>query len=274
MDGLDEALAERDMHLTVARLTDEELVSPDILPKVMRESMSDGMIVNYTHNIPARMRELIRANKVPAVWVNAKLGEDCVHPDDFGAALSTTRRLIAMGHRRIALLHLISPGSFFRGPFEEEKKKFHFSEIDRAGGYLAAMAEAGLAPRIMDHDRFVTDDKQMDACRALLAGTDGKGGNRPTAVIVYSDRDLSMLMCAAMEARLEVPRDLSVLAFFPIEVWVAGKYVSPIAVPTAEIGRRAVAMLTRKIAAPDIACAPEAVPYEADFGATVAPPTQ
>src|SRR4051794_20332710 len=61
LDGIDDELATRGMHLTVSRLTDEELSSDDILPKVLREYLADGMIVNYTHEIPPGMLELIRA---------------------------------------------------------------------------------------------------------------------------------------------------------------------------------------------------------------------
>src|SRR5215470_8292138 len=71
LDGLDDALAQHDMHLTVSRLTDEELTSDGFVPKVLRESMADGMIVNYTHDIPQAMLDLIHAHHAPAVWLNA-----------------------------------------------------------------------------------------------------------------------------------------------------------------------------------------------------------
>ena len=48
--------------------------------------MADGMIVNYTHEIPQPMLDVIRAHHTPAVWLNAKLASDCVYPDDLGAA--------------------------------------------------------------------------------------------------------------------------------------------------------------------------------------------
>src|SRR5262245_28817077 len=118
LDGLDDELAQHDMHLTVSRLTDEELSTEAFLPKVLRESMADGMIVNYTHEIPPAMLNLIHAHHAPAVWLNAKLGEDCVFPDDHGAARATTKQLIELGHRRIALVHFIAP-NVFAGTFEQ-----------------------------------------------------------------------------------------------------------------------------------------------------------
>src|SRR3954471_13447507 len=168
LDGLDDELAHHNMHLTVSRLTDEQLSRDDFLPKVLREYMADGMIVNYTHEIPPRMLELIHAHHTPAVWVNAKLAQDCVYPDDFTAAESTTARLIGLGHRRIALLHLMSPGIFGPIKFEEARPRFHYSVADRAEGYAGAMLRAGLKPRLAHDDRFVADDEQIGACRALL----------------------------------------------------------------------------------------------------------
>ncbi|HEX3358423.1 MAG TPA: LacI family DNA-binding transcriptional regulator [Tepidisphaeraceae bacterium] len=265
LDGLDDSLARHDIHLTVSRLTDEELSSDDFLPKVLRQSMTDGMIVNYTHEIPQGMLDLIHAHHAPAVWLNAKLKEDCVYPDDFAAAQSATARLIGLGHRRIALLHLISP-NIFATNFEQAKPKFHYSVSDRAAGYATAMLDAGLSPIVTHHDRYIDNSEQLDACRALL-----RGENRPTAVVVYSDRDLSLLMCAASELGLSVPKDLSVLVFYPTDVWSAGKSVSAIQVPTSEMGRRAVAMLMQKIESPNESCSPVAVPYDARFGETVAP---
>ena len=106
-----------------------------------------------------------------------------------------------------------------------------------------------------------------DESRALLSGED-----RPTAVIVYSERDVSLLMAAAAELHLSVPRDLSIVVFAPFEPWVAGNHVSAVAIPTAEIGRHAVRMLLKKIATPGESFAPEAIPYEAVLGATIAPP--
>ena len=143
------------------------------------------------------------------------------------------------------MLHFIS-SSVFGDTFEQARPKFHYSVGDRAAGYVSVMREAGLVPAILHHDRYTDDADQMNACRALLQRDD-----RPTAVLVYSERDVSSLMCAAGELGLQIPRDLSVLVFHPGELWVAGKYVSAVEMPTTEIGERAVAMLMRKIESPN-----------------------
>jgi LacI family transcriptional regulator len=266
LDGLDDALAQHDMHLTVSRLTDEELTSGSFIPKVLRQSMADGMIVNYTHEIPQPMLDLIHAHHAPAVWLNAKLKEDCVYPDDFGAARSVTQHLIGLGHRRIAFLHFISP-AIFEVPFEQARAKVHYSDWDRADGYATAMRQVGLPARVVNHERYVRDDEQVDACRELL-----QGDARPTAVLVYSERDVSSLLCAAAELGLHVPRDLSIVVFHPGKLFAGGKHVSVVPVPTEQMGRRAVDMLMRKIDSPNELCSPEAVTYGSVSPDTVAPP--
>jgi LacI family transcriptional regulator len=255
LDGLDEALAQHDMHLTVSRLTDEELSSENFAPKVLREWMADGMIVNYTHEIPRRMLDVIHAHHAPAVWLNAKLPSNCVYPDDFGAARDATKRLLSLGHRRIAMVHFISP-TFYAIPFEQARPRFHYSVADRAAGFKEAMREAGLSPRFAHHDRYVDDREHLEECRALLSGPD-----RPTALILYSEPDLTAVLCAAAELGLSAPRDLSVMVFHPHEIRAAGRCFTAIPVPTREIGRRAVAMLMQKLEDGDRPCAPEAVPY-------------
>ena len=267
LDGLDDALAQHDMHLTVSRLTDEELSSDNFLPKVLRESMADGMIVNYTHEIPQGMLDLIHAHHAPAVWLNAKLKEDCVYPDDFGAARAATQHLLSMGHKRIAFVHFISP-TVFSVPFEEARPRFHYSDADRVNGYASAMRDARLSPRLVCDDRYVRDEEQRDACRALLAGAD-----RPTAVLLYSDRDLSSLVCTAAELKLSIPRELSVVVFHPGQLFAGGKHVSVVQVPTEQIGRLAVAMLMRKLESANEQCEAVSVPYEVVSRQTSAAPS-
>ena len=265
LDGLDEELCKHNMHLNVSWLTDEELSTHDFLPKVIRESMADGLIINYTHDLPPPMLEAIRAHHAPAVWVNAKLPGDCVYPDDAGAARAATEQLIGLGHRRITFLHLIAP-LFGCGSFAQAKPRFHYSVTGRADGYVQAMRAAGLEPRVAHHDRFVDSAEQLGACARLLEEPD-----RPTAVLLYSEHDLSAMMCAAAGRGLSIPRDLSVVTFYPTDPWTGGKHVSAAQIPTVEIGRRAVRMLLRKIASPDEPCAAESVPYDAVLGETVAP---
>src|SRR5688572_23581049 len=268
LDGLDDELAQHDMHLTVTRLSDEELSHDDFVPKVLRQHMADGMIVNYTHGIPAGMLELIHAHHTPAVWLNAKLAEDCVYPDEFAAARSVTQELLSLGHRRIALVHLVERLSQ-AGSFDDNRGQMHYSAVDRAAGYVAVMSEAGLEPRVLSHDRYIERDEVMSACRALLGSVD-----RPTAVLAYSENEGLALATAARTLGLEIPRDLSMVLFAPAAAWFAGYALSAAAVPTQEMGRRAVQMLLRKLSEPAEPCAPEAIPFSLSDRGSIGPASQ
>ena len=267
LDGVDAELSLHNMHLSVSLLSDEELSSDDFIPKVLREYLADGMLVNYTHEIPERMLELIRAHHTPAVWMNAKLSADCVHPDDRGAAHMATSQLVRRGHRRIALVHLNSPEVYPGKTFEEARPSFHYSVVDRFAGYSAAMKGAGLSTQICFDDRFVADEDVVRVCATLLTGPD-----RPTAIIAYSEYEAAPVLFAASKLGLSVPRDLTVLCFAPTDQRIAGILVPAIAVPTAEIGRRAVRMLLRKIDSPNDSCDREGVPYEALNADSIAAP--
>lgn len=269
LDGLDDELSAHNMHLTVSRLSDEQLTASDFIPKVLREHFADGMIVLYTHEIPAPMLELIRSHRTPAVWVNAKLDGDCVYPDDVNAAKLATEELIKLGHRRIAFVHLITRGDL-TGAFEENRSRFHYSDADRANGYAAAMLDARLTPRVIFHDRFIAESDQLIVCRELLASAD-----RPTAVLAYSEGEGEAAIGAALSLGLNVPRDLSVVVFAAGSSYFVGHHLSVVAIPTNEMGRRAVRMLLEKLKQPDVLCPPQSIKYGlgAD-GATIAPPPQ
>jgi LacI family transcriptional regulator len=265
LDGLDDELALHNMHLTVSRLSDEELSSDDFVPKVLREHMADGMIVNYTHGIPPTMLDLIHAHHTPAVWLNAKLKEDCVYPDDLGAARSVTGELLKLGHRRIALVHLVSRLTH-TGAFAQNKAQMHYSALDRAAGYASVMLDAGLEPQVLSHERYIEQDEHMDVCLTLLGGA-----NRPTALLAYSENEALSLIVAARALGLEIPRDLSIVVFAPIGIWIGGYQLSAAAIPTMEMGHRAVRMLLRKLQEPDAACAPEPIGYTLSDAGTVGP---
>jgi DNA-binding LacI/PurR family transcriptional regulator len=256
LDGVDEELSLHNMHLSVSRLSDDELSREDFGPKVLREYVADGLIVNYTHAIPPGMLEVINANRTPAVWVNAKLKADCVYPDDRAGARMATEAMIAQGHRRITFVHLIEPGFFGPTEFAKAKPRLHYSVADRMDGYSRAMKKAGLKPVIGYDDRFTCVRDMVKACVDLLSVPE-----RPTAMIAYSQHETPAIVFAAAQLGLDISRDLAILQFSPTDDWVAGTRIPAMLVPTENVGRQAVRMLLRKIKTPSALCEPEAVAY-------------
>ncbi|HMO25917.1 MAG TPA: LacI family DNA-binding transcriptional regulator [Tepidisphaeraceae bacterium] len=248
MMGMQDELAARDMHLTVTRLPDEKLTSEGLVPKVLRENMADGMMINYTHDIPERMLELIRTHHAPAVWVNTKLDSDCIYADDVGGARLLTETLIQLGHRKIGYIKY-DPAT-------------HHSTTDRREGYTQAMRAAGLTPSVFS-ERVAFED-QMRVTHELLGRRD-----RPTAVIVRPE-DATLFFYVAAQLGLHVPKDLSISCIAGGWVRMCGMQVTSVLFPSREIGVEAVKMLVEKIERPDAELSPVCVPFQLDTGTSVA----
>ncbi len=114
--------------------------------------------------------------------------------DDRQAALEMTRRLLGLGHRRIA---------FLAGP------EGHAAAATRREGYLAALREAGVAPEpswTMRGD--YTFPSGQAAAETLLALEP-----RPTAIFAANDDMALGVLAVAQRLKLDVPRALSVAGF-------------------------------------------------------------
>lgn len=259
-DGILAELVAHDMHLSLHQLPDEKLTQAGFLPKVLRTSMSDGLLVDYAHDIPARMIELIQQDAMPTIWLNVKMPADCVHPDDHQAAQLATRYLIDRGHQRIAYVQLGVSG--------------HYSETDRCAGYTAAMQAAGLPTQYAvipgDNAKPGIRSTRMSMAREFLGQTDLAWPDRPTAVVAYSSATAQPLAAAAMAMGLRIPQDLSIVS---VDVDFAastdlGFSMTTVLVDAVEFGRQGVRALLKKIDNPNQPLAPVVIPGKMVVGYT------
>ncbi len=260
LDGVQHELGRRDMHLTIAQLPDERLTSDGVVPKILREWFSDGLLINYHFHIPEQMIGLIRSHEVPSVWINAKMPADCVYPDDFGAGRHVAEHMIGLGHRRIAYVDYSHGEASMAGA--------HYSAADRCAGYDRAMRQAGLAPRVIRGEGLSVPYVERQAYTAAWLGGDA----RPTAVISYGADGIGVVAVAAAAAGLDVPRDLTLATFSDRAEHFLGGTIATVLVPQFETGREAVRMLLRKIDEPGRALQSKKVAFEFDPGTTCAPP--
>jgi len=258
--GIESALAERDMHLTVAALPDEKLTSTGYVPKILRTLMADGLLVNYNAHIPERMSELLADPAIPAIWINSRQSGNCVYPDDYAAAADATRRLLELGHRHVAYVDYTSPSTRTPG---------HYSQVDRRQGYQDAMVEAGLRPHRIGNRRLLTRDEVVSSLQAVMAVED-----RPTATLTYGPTEGQALLFAAALSRLHVPSDLSIVTFAEEPLRNLDTRFATCVLPEEELGRRAVRKLLTRIECPAEALPAEAVPLGFDRGRTLAPPPE
>ena len=154
----------------------------------------------------------------------------------------------------------------WEGSIQSMRPLMHYSAIDRVAGFNQVMRAAGLEPQVLSHERFIETSEHVDVVCEILRQPD-----RPTAIIAYSENEAYAIACAARMLGLAVPQDLSMVVFAPADLPVLGYEISAAAVPTYEMGRRAVLMLLDKVKAPEHLRAPEAVPYPPMSTATIAP---
>ncbi len=114
------------------------------------------------------------------------------------AAMRAFRRLTALGHRQIAYFAYVERDARLVPPMQ----RFRIECLKRALGEAGATLE----------ERLVVPAADVDECRAraveLLAGPD-----RPTAVVPGTEALTPAVLLALADVRLDVPRDVSVVAF-------------------------------------------------------------
>ncbi|MFG0250457.1 MAG: LacI family DNA-binding transcriptional regulator [Phycisphaeraceae bacterium JB051] len=179
LDGVLHALDAQQMQLHIARVNDSKLTDPDYLPSALRHLSCDGLLIDYTKDIPPRFWELVQETRLPAVWINSKQRYDSVYPDDVTASKEMTQALQAMGHRHIGYL---TP------PMIAD----HYSYADRCQGYRNAMKEAGLKNHVIEHGR-IPGSQLRQAVSELV-----KKNAQITAWISYSDT-AAIHICEALE---------------------------------------------------------------------------
>jgi DNA-binding LacI/PurR family transcriptional regulator len=190
----------------------------------------DGFIAYSLPHGAAVLDAAIRRD-VPLVIVDQPRmpGVTTVSVDDRGGARDAARHLAGLGHRRIAIVALPFHPDGYTGPANEariEEARFDVA-ASRLAGYREALAEAGIDPDDIPVFECAHSDEDLgaEAGRHFLGGEDldepdrrdGAGGvarpDRPTAILAMSDRLAIGVMSAAREARIDVPRDLSVVGF-------------------------------------------------------------
>ncbi len=249
LDGVLEALAERQMHLVISKIPDEKLEDNRYVPQMLRELMCDGLLVNYQVRIPPHLGDLIERHRLPVFWINTKHTDNCVYPDEHAAAYDATRRLLSLGHRRIAFSHV--------GAFD------HFSVVDRFAGCKQAMAEVGLEPKLARYEN-VLFRQALSELGPVLTGPDA-----PTAVVAHSPTTALVYYRAAKQAGLRVPQDLSLIAFHGEPLLDVDVSVATVLIPDKAMGLAAVEGLLRLIENPTVRLKPLALPASFVEGETL-----
>ncbi len=253
--GLTRALAARDHHLAVVSLPDDELVADEAAPKLLRQQLADGLLINGADDLPPAFAAAIVRHRIPHAWINRRVpGAACVAPDDAGAGALVARALLSAGHRRIAYT------SSLQAP--------DASDEDRWRGCRDACAAAGLRARRVQGEAPPQDRAAwMGRCRALLGDDD-----RPSAIVAYDPRTAYPLSTVAAGLGLRLPQDLSLVTFAGEIAAEIGPVLSTCIIPYRALGAAAAEAGLAAIADHDGARFERLVPFTQLVGATIAPP--
>ena len=235
--GIHDRLTTAGLRMQMSWLRDAQFTDETFLPSFLREHRSDGLLLNYTHHIPERLRDLVQRYGLPTIWINSQHPYDCVYPDDQQAGLLATQWLIRHGHRRIAYCDYFHD---FADPLG-----VHYSAVERLHGYRAAMKEAGLKPRVLPQPKALTTSHLQTLTREWISSPD-----RPEAVVSYGD-EFELIVAESGRLGLQIPGDLAVISFSDRPLFLAGKKYPRISIPSYECGAPAVEMLLRKISQPE-----------------------
>jgi DNA-binding LacI/PurR family transcriptional regulator len=257
LKGVASELADTEQHLLLSFLPNPQ--ADEILPpRLFRELAVDGMLVHHAWSIDHKMITVIRNQGIPVVWINTKDPQDCVYPDDYGAARHATHLLLGRGHRRIAALCI------------DPELARHYSHLDRASGFSDAMMEAGLPQRTICFDhRGARAEEHYETVLKLLSTT----RERPTALLALDHHLHLPVIRAADKLKLSIPRDFSMIALSNLDRKIeCGQVLSTLTVPIQTVGRDAVRLLQKKIREGNEPAPSHAIPYEPVNADTLAPP--
>ena len=261
--GIAEALAEHDMHLSLAEVPEEVIDNESYVPKIVRELSADGLLINRIQQIPPEFMERLRTLQTPAIFINVKQEFDAVHPDDLDGGRIAADHLITLGHKKIVYARAAV------------NLKEHYSEEDRRLGYETAMRSAGLPAAVwhLPADPIglssLYPDPRVEAAAALLALP-----GRPTAIVAYELAEAMAFIHAAARLGLRIPEDLSLVMFHSgIDVRLCVPFTT-ITNAMRHVGREAVQMLLEKIDTGGQPLPSRAVPVELLEGATSRAPVR
>lgn len=228
IQGLGEQCEQHDLALLLVPPLDGSLES------AIRHASVDGFIsLGLSPNDGAL--EVIDALGIPTVLVDSDDSGDhpVVNVDDRGGAEDAARHLLALGHRRLAVLVL---------PPARAQVANTPTSTRRLAGYQAAIEAAG-APAPLTVTAGISVAAGMRAFESLPSDR-----RRPTGVLAMSDMAAIGVLNAAHLAGVRLPVDLSVVGFddIPLSAWT-NPPLTTVRQPIVEKGRLAARMLIERM---------------------------
>ena len=237
-----DATEKRNLSLTLTRASDEDLCDEQYLRNLLARIYVDGLLIGYNAKLPPSFVNLLTTLRIPAVWINAKMNQNAVYPDDRSAAKELTEKFIASGFKDIV--------------FVNNKGDSHYSFFDRKEGYEDAMAAHGLRTQIISA-------REDDDCRVFPDQfSDLFATRHPRRVFIcYSDLHAAAVISAAQVHGQAPGKDFRIATFGHLPETIHG-YAIPCAIMNEKLlTEEAVSLLLKRIENPTEDFPSVSVPY-------------
>lgn len=255
--GIELACRERGQDILLSPLSADDPGFDFLRP--YRQRKADGLVYIGLQSMSEELVREIEERSIPCAVIGDRpthTSLSWVDTDNEGAGYATTRRLIELGHRRVAFMGL--------------RPEFHNENIaDRCRGFLRAAGEAGLTG---DECIVIRTSYDFNEIRASFRAFIG-ASSRATALFCATD---DMAAASLREAQLlgfKVPDNLSLVGF---DGFLAPYHIHPTissnVQPLVEMGRAAATAVLDRVADPSLPPAELVFPVLPLEGESVAPP--
>jgi LacI family transcriptional regulator len=226
--GVEDAANMHGYHMIIGN-TDKSPAKQEEYLMFLLKKQVDGFLL-----VPASERSIDTLQKRHTPFVvldrripNAKI--DTVRGDSEGGAYQIIRHLLELGHKRIAVV---------TGPPDVSTAR------DRVEGYLRALEEAGIKDDQQVYWGEYTQQSGSELTKQALSRTP-----RPTAIFAANNFIAIGIMRALKAAGLNVPEDISVVAFDDLPAAITiDPFFTVAAQPAYEMGQQATMLLLSRLA--------------------------
>jgi LacI family transcriptional regulator len=208
--------------------------------QAVHDSHCRGVIMLAGNFEPKRI-EIFRES-APVVLLNAVQGMtelDSISPDDEGGIRRVVRRLVELGHRRIA---------FWADCNSKGQIVDHC--VMRLRGYQTGLEEAGLTFNRIYSEKISDrpfSERMEEGFHAYL-----KDSERPTAIVCAGDDYAHRVLRLALSNGINVPGELSVIGFDDSDFSARSHpKLSTVNIQRTWMGREAVRLIARRLSEPD-----------------------
>jgi LacI family transcriptional regulator len=234
MRGVEEVAKEQG-YLTIVCNSDRQPDKELNYLQTLGDYRTDGVIFaggglnepGYPEQLDTKVQELNRRGTKVITLAQHTLNVPSIQADNFGGARQMTKRLIELGHRKIA---------FVTGP-----ANLTVANI-RLQGYMAALVEAGLAiqPQYLLPGNFTKEGGELAVRNLVNLPLE----LRPTAIFAANDETAFGVMSGVRRLGWGIPQDVSVCGFGDLPLaQMLQPSLTTVKINLRELGRKGVSKL-------------------------------